>query len=293
VIKSMTAYGKGEHLQGNTRFVVELRSLNNRYRDIILRIPRSFQGVEEDVRAMIASGVRRGRVEAVLQQENGGEETAYDLEPNIPLVKAYLKVFDQISDVSGLPREIDMETLCRMNDVITIKQREVDLEAVKTGFLKALAEALDSLNGMRKAEGRAIETDFLKRLDLLENYAGDVRARAPELVGEYRDRLKQKVDRMLEDVTVDESRLAQEVAFFAERSDITEELVRLESHMVQFREYLQADDAVGRRLDFLIQEMNREVNTLGSKASDPLVSRTVVEMKAELEKLREQIQNVE
>ncbi|MBW1788571.1 MAG: YicC family protein [Deltaproteobacteria bacterium] len=293
MIKSMTAYGKGEHLQGNTRFVVELRSLNNRYRDIILRIPRSFQGVEEDVRAMIASGVRRGRVEAVLQQENGGEETAYDLEPNIPLVKAYLKVFDQISDVSGLPREIDMETLCRMNDVITIKQREVDLEAVKTGFLKALAEALDSLNGMRKAEGRAIETDFLKRLDLLENYAGDVRARAPELVGEYRDRLKQKVDRMLEDVTVDESRLAQEVAFFAERSDITEELVRLESHMVQFREYLQADDAVGRRLDFLIQEMNREVNTLGSKASDPLVSRTVVEMKAELEKLREQIQNVE
>ncbi|MBW1816380.1 MAG: hypothetical protein JRJ60_04395, partial [Deltaproteobacteria bacterium] len=212
MIKSMTAYGKGEHLQGNTRFVVELRSLNNRYRDIILRIPRSFQGVEEDVRAMIASGVRRGRVEAVLQQENGGEETAYDLEPNIPLVKAYLKVFDQISDVSGLPREIDMETLCRMNDVITIKQREVDLEAVKTGFLKALAEALDSLNGMRKAEGRAIETDFLKRLDLLENYAGDVRARAPELVGEYRDRLKQKVDRMLEDVTVDESRLAQEVA---------------------------------------------------------------------------------
>lgn len=293
MIKSMTAYGKGEYLQGNTRFVVELRSLNNRYRDIILRIPRNFQALEEDVRAVIASGVRRGRVEAVLQQECGGEETPYDLEPNIPLVKAYLKVFDQISDVSGLPREISMETLCRMNDVITIKQREVDLEAVKAGFLKALADALDSLNGMRMAEGTAIETDFLKRLDLLERYAGDVQARAPELAGECRDRLKQKVDRLLDDVTVDESRLAQEVAFFAERSDITEEVVRLDSHMVQFREYLQADDAVGRRLDFLIQEMNREVNTLGSKASDPLVSRTVVEMKAELEKLREQVQNIE
>jgi uncharacterized protein (TIGR00255 family) len=242
---------------------------------------------------MIASGVRRGRVEASLQQENGGEETAYDLEPNLPLVRAYLEAFDRIADTAGIEPEIDMATLCGMNDVITVKPREVDLEGVKSGFMAALAEALESLNAMRETEGRAIEADFLQRLGLLENYAAQVRERAPQVIDEFRERLRRKLDRMLEDATVDESRLAQEVAILSERSDITEELVRLDSHVAQFREYLQADDAVGRRLDFLIQEMNREVNTLGAKASDPLVSRTVVEMKAELEKLREQVQNIE
>jgi uncharacterized protein YicC (UPF0701 family) len=265
VIKSMTAYGRGEHLQGNTRFVAEVRSLNNRYRDIIIRIPKNFQALEEDFRSLVASGVRRGRVEVVLQKENGADETPYDLELNVPLVKAYLEVFDRLSEMTGLPREVAMESLCRTNDVIVVKPREM-----------------------------AIEADFTQRLELLERCAGQVKDRSPEVVASFRDRLREKVGRMLqEDVAVDESRLAQEVAFMAERSDVTEELVRLDSHMVQFREFLAVDDAVGRRLEFLIQEMNREVNTLGAKASDPFISRIVVEMKAELEKLREQVQNVE
>jgi uncharacterized protein (TIGR00255 family) len=169
----------------------------------------------------------------------------------------------------------------------------VDLEQVKHGFEEALVLALGTLDEMRNREGEAIEADFQKRIEDLGRYLDEVEKRAPDLVEEHRKRLKDNLDRMLADVAVDEDRLAQEVAFFAEKSDITEEVVRMRSHLAQFLEYMAVDDSVGRRLDFLIQEINREVNTMGSKTSDSFVSRVVVEMKAELEKLREQVQNVE
>jgi uncharacterized protein (TIGR00255 family) len=180
-----------------------------------------------------------------------------------------------------------------MKDVILITPREVDLEQARAGFSKALDGALDSLDAMRRAEGRAIESDFLNRLGTLEEYAAAIKKRAPDVVAEYRERLKERVAQLLGDISADESRLAQEAALFAERSDIAEEMVRLDSHVKQFREYLAAGEEVGRRLDFLIQEMNREVNTMASKASDASISRIAVEMKSELEKLREQVQNVE
>jgi uncharacterized protein (TIGR00255 family) len=180
-----------------------------------------------------------------------------------------------------------------MKDVILAKPAEIDVEEVKSGFQGALSQALDMLDEMRLREGEAIEADFMKRIELLEQYVDEIDERAPNVVEEYRKRLKDNIHRMLDDVTVDESRIAQEVAFFAEKSDITEEVVRIRSHLGQFREYLSIDDALGRRLDFLMQEINREVNTVGSKASDSLSSKVVVEMKAELEKLREQVQNVE
>jgi uncharacterized protein (TIGR00255 family) len=180
-----------------------------------------------------------------------------------------------------------------MKDVILAKPPDVDVEEVKPGFQKVLNQALDLLDEMRLREGEAIEADFLKRLDLLEEHVNEIEERAPNLVEEYRKRLKDNIQRMLKDVAVDENRIAQEVAFFAEKSDITEEAVRIRSHLGQFREYLAMDDALGRRLDFLIQEINREANTIGSKASDSHTARVVVEMKAELEKVREQVQNVE
>ena len=160
-------------------------------------------------------------------------------------------------------------------------------------FEELISRALDSLDMMRLKEGEAIEADFKIRLGLLEEYVNEVEKRSPVLIEEFRNKLKTSINRMLEDISIDENRLAQEVAFFAERSDITEEVVRIRSHLKQFCDYLSLDDALGRRLDFLIQEINREVNTLGTKASDPLVTNLVVEMKAELEKLREQVQNVE
>jgi uncharacterized protein (TIGR00255 family) len=293
LIKSMTAYGRGEMQQEDVIFIAEIKSVNNRFRDIILRMPKTYQILDKDLRAIISSRIRRGRVEVSVQMENNGVEDPYKLELNVPLVNSYFKIFEQIREQFGLNKEIRLESLCQMKDVILYKPEAVDIDRMRPGFQEVVTLALDSLDLMRTKEGEAIESDLLKRLDMLEGYVNEVEERAPHLVEEYRNRLRDNVSHMLNDLTVDESRLAQEVAFFAERSDITEEIVRFRSHLKQFREYLLIDEALGRRLDFLIQEMNREVNTLGSKASESRISRIVVEMKAELEKLREQVQNVE
>ncbi len=289
----MTAYGRGEYQQGDTLFIAEVRSVNNRYRDIILRIPKNFQTLEKDLRSIILGRIRRGRIEASIQVDENGEQNPCNLELNMPLVDSYLKVFDQLAERFGLDREVHLETLCQMKDVIIAKPESVDLDRVKPGFLGVLQQALDSLDVMRIREGEAIAVDFAKRLDLLEGYVNEVGKRAPDVVEEYRKRLKESINSLLEDASVDEGRLTQEVAIFADRSDITEEVVRIRSHLKQFREYLSVDEALGRRLDFLIQEINREVNTLGAKASDSMISGFTVEMKAELEKLREQVQNIE
>lgn len=293
MIKSMTAYGRGEVKQGDIVLIAEIRCVNNRFRDIILHIPKNYQVLDKDLRALISSKVRRGRVEVFIQMENGGTADAYDVELNVPLVNAYFRIFEQLREQFNLDREISLESLCQMKDVILFKSEPVDVDEMRPGFEKVVTLALDSLDIMKTKEGAAIEADFLKRLEMFEGYVDEVEVKASHLVDKYHHRLQDNIAHMLNDLTVDESRLAQEVAFFAEKSDITEEIVRLKSHLNQFREYLSMDKALGRRLDFLIQEMNREVNTLGSKASESHISRFVVEMKAELEKLREQVQNAE
>ncbi|RLF60346.1 MAG: YicC family protein [Thermoplasmata archaeon] len=289
----MTAYGRGEYQEEDRLFVAELRSLNNRYRDIVLRIPRNYQALEQELKSAVASRVKRGRVEVSVQVDNTREELPHDLELNLPLVRSYLRIFDQLAEEFGLQGRVSSEVLCQMEDVIVAKPQKVELEEVRPGLLKALGQALDSLDEMRTREGKAIEADFQKRLARLEQYLSQIHERAPQLVAEYRQRLQKGIEQMVKEVMVDEGRLAQEVAFFAERSNITEEIVRIRSHLNQFRVYLSGAQAVGRRLDFLIQEINREVNTLSAKSSDSYISGIVVEMKAELEKLREQVQNIE
>ena len=293
MIKSMTAYGRGEFRLEGFLFIAEIRTLNHRYLDIILRMPKNFLVFEKDLKSLISSRIRRGRIEVFIEFHSEGGETPYDLELNVPLAKAYYEVFNQLAEQFGLDQKIRIDSLWQMKDVINAKPAEVDLEQVKHGFQQAVVLALDPLEAMRIREGEAIAADFQKRIVLLGRYLDDVEKRAPELVEEHRNRLKDNLDRMLKDVAMDESRLAQEVALFADKSDITEEIVRTRSHLEQFREYMALDDTVGRRLDFLIQEINREVNTIGSKTSDTFVAKVVIEMKAELEKLREQVQNVE
>jgi len=293
LIKSMTAYGRAEYSLGDTLFISEIKSVNNRYRDLILRIPKNFQVFDKELRSIISSRIKRGRIEASIQMEDSNDETPYTLELNEPLVNSYFKIFNQLAEQFGLDHKIRIESLCQMRDVILFRPETVEVDKLEPGFQEVLRQALDSLDVMRIKEGEAIEADFVMRLDLLEKHVDEVENRAPVLVQEYRKRLKDNIKRMLKDVAMDEARLAQEVALFAEKSDITEEIVRIRSHLKQFREYTSLDDAVGRRLDFLIQEMNREVNTIGSKASDSMISKVVVEMKAEVEKLREQVQNVE
>ena len=289
----MTAYGRGEYELGDSMFVSEIRSFNHRYRDIVLRVPKSFQVFEQDFKSIILSRIKRGRLEVSIQAENNGEESPYELELNEPLVESYVKIFNQLSEQFGIERKIQLESLCQMRDVIQVKPKVFDVEKVKPGFQEALKLSLDALEVMRTKEGKALEVDFLERLDILESLVDEVDKRRPDLVEENRKKLRRRINSILEDLTVDEIRLSQEVALFADRSDITEEIVRIRSHLKQFREYLSEDDAIGRRLDFLIQEINREVNTIGSKASDALISNAVVEMKSELEKIREQVQNIE
>ena len=294
MIKSMTAFGRGEYQQGETRYVAEIRSLNNRHRDIIVRVPRDSQPLEEELRAVVSSRIGRGRVEVSFQIEKGPEASSVNsLELNLPLVESYLRVFRELAARFDLDQDVGVETLIQLKDVILVKPETHDLDKLREGFRASLTAALDSLDEMRTREGAALEKDFLKRLGRLDGHVDRVHERAPQLAETYRERLVRRVGAMLRDVEVDQARLAQEVAFLAERSDITEEIVRIRSHLKQFRQYLNPGNTVGRKLDFLIQEMNREVNTLGVKGSDTTISMTVVEMKAELEKLREQVQNVE
>ena len=289
----MTAYGRGEYRQNDTLYIVEIRAVNHRHRDIVLRIPKNLLVLEKDLKSLISSRIRRGRIEVFIEMKNEGGAVPYDLELNVPLAKSYFEIFKQMAEQFAPDQEILLDSILNMKDVILSKPAEIDLEGTGHAVQEALNQALDLLDTMRLREGEAMETDILKRIGLLGQYLDDVEKRAPELVEIYRNRLKINIDRMLKDVEADEARLAQEVAYFAEKSDITEEVVRTASHLSQFREYLAVDDAIGRRLDFLIQEINREVNTIGSKTSDSFVARVVVEMKAELEKLREQVQNVE
>ncbi len=289
----MTAYGRGEHREGDTTFTAELKSLNNRYRDVILRIPKNFQTLEDEIRSQIASKVRRGRVEVSIQMEKNATEAEYDLELNLPLVRSLMQIFEELNKQFGLDDKITPETLCQMRDVILYKPHDVDIDEARPALQEVMRRALDSLDKMRRVEGQAIEKDFVKRLKLIEAYLDEIEERAPSMVEAYQKRLKEKINNLSQDMVLDESRLMQEVAIFADRCDITEEIVRLRSHLKQFQNYMSVDDSIGRRLDFLIQEINREVNTISSKSSDSFISAKVVEVKGELEKLREQVQNVE
>jgi uncharacterized protein (TIGR00255 family) len=289
----MTAYGRGEYRLDDTLFTAEISSVNHRYRNIFLRLPKNFQAIEEELKRLISSRIRRGRIEASIQMERTSTEQSYNLELNVPLVRSYLEIFSRLAKEFGVEQKVSVETLCQMQDVILVQPTEIDLEQFNPGFHAVLSAALDSYDEMRTKEGSALESDFKERLGLLERLTSEIDARAPVVVEAYRNRLQENIARLLQETPVDEARLAQEVAIFAERSDITEELVRIRSHLKQFHDYLATDDALGRRLDFLLQEIHREVNTLSAKATDTSISAAAVEMKAELEKLREQVQNVE
>ena len=289
----MTAYGRGEYQGENSSYVCEIKSVNNRHKDIQLRIPRNLHPMEDSLRLIVSSRIHRGRVEVTIQEGKGESILPYELEINKPLVDAYLGIFQELTDRSGYKKDVGISALIGMRDVIQVKTEETDLDTLKPGLELALERSLDSLMEMKLKEGKEIEKDFNERITLLEQYLDAIHERAPVLVQEYRKRLNENVRNMLQDLEIDEERIAKETALFADRSDITEEIVRAKSHFKQFRTYLTHDDAVGRRLDFLVQEINREVNTLSVKSSDGEISRIVVEMKSELEKIREQAQNVE
>lgn len=292
-LRSMTGYGRGECRIGEKTLIVEVKSINNRYRDISVRLPRVLQSLEDDIRAQVTRKMRRGRLEVSVQMEKKEGESEYALDLNMPLAKSYFRILTRLCEEFSLEKTIKPEELCQMKDVITYKPEELDLEEIRLGLRTALDSALESCDAMRLNEGRVIEDDLDKRLGRIEKYLNEIEGKSSLVLEEWKRKTLERVRQLLQGIEIDENRLSQEVVFQADRSDITEEIVRARSHLSQFRESLSLDEPVGRKLDFLVQEIHRETNTISSKASNGAVSAMAVEIKVELEKIREQIQNVE
>ena len=295
MIKSMTGYGKAEVALDDFIFNVDIKTLNSRYRDIIVRLPQDIQALEMEIRSWISSRIGRGRVELYIRIEGIFEKSHYDLVLNEPLARAYMDIFDRLAKLLSIDSNVNVDTFCNLRDVIVQRPKELDMEKVRSILKETIDNALSSVQDMRRQEGEVLEKDIEKRLETVEERLNRIKERAPMLVESYRNRLKENVAKLLKgtDIHVNGERLEQELAIFADKSDITEEMVRLESHLMQFRRYMQDDEPVGRRLDFLVQEINREVNTIGAKALDPLISTMIVDIKGEIEKIREQVQNIE
>lgn len=291
---SMTGYGRAEAQIDGRKWIVEIKSLNHRYIEIITRLPNALSSLEVDIKKRVGERIFRGRIEVSVQAdaESGGDSgVQYSL--NLPLLRNYHSLLLRIKEELGLDDRVELGTLARFKEIYVPSETRFDPAAAWGELRKTLDGALDALIRMRGTEGEILEKDFLARLDTLKRCLESAKARAPKTVLEYKQRLQERIRKLTEGLEMDPVRLSQEVALLAEKSDITEEIVRFESHVSQMEKLLRGGDAIGRKLDFLLQEMGREVNTIGSKSNDIAIARDVIELKSELAKLREQAQNVE
>lgn len=292
MIKSMTGYGKAEVDSATGRIIVEIRSVNHRYGEIFVKLPRLFLPFENDIKKAVSQRLKRGKIEVFVQREESAGGTAGPA-VNLPLARSYYRAFSSIREALGLAEEVSLALIAAQKDVIGVGESVAAPESVPEELMTAVQRAADSLDAMRSREGETLLDDLRKRRSLLSVIIDRVATRTPLVVAEFAARIKERVAQLAADSTVTEERLAQEVAIMADRCDITEELVRFNSHLQQFDETLRLNEPVGRKLDFLLQEINREVNTIGSKANDAEIALCVVELKAELERIREQVQNIE
>jgi uncharacterized protein (TIGR00255 family) len=293
MITSMTGYASAAATGGNLTVTVELRTYNSRALDLALRLPSGYADLEERVRAAIAAALTRGRVEARVQVEDASEAAA-TVEPDLARGRAVFAALERVRSELGVPGAVSLELLVGAGSLLKAVQPKPDIEAVGALVEGALAQALQALNDMRATEGRALARDLEMRLGLVEEALGAIRSRSADLVRHYQERLTERIAALTQGlVSIDPARIAQEAAFLADRSDISEEVVRAESHLQQFRAIMAAPAPAGRKLNFLLQELNREFNTMGSKISNAPAAHLVVDVKTELEKIREQIQNVE
>ena len=293
MINSMTGYGRAQQIVGPREIGVEIRSVNHRYFEFSARVPRSYGYLEEKLKGFVHGFVGRGKVEVSVSVVTL-EGLAAEVQINHALAGSYLAALRGLGEELGLADDVTLTSLARFSDIFTVRRSEADEEEIWAAVRGVAREAMERYAGMRGAEGAKLENDVRARLDAIEGYVARVEARSPQVVEQYRQRLYCRLQEVLADTQADESRIITEAAIFAEKTAVAEETVRLGSHIAQMRGFLaDADEAVGRKLDFLVQEMNRETNTIGSKAQDIEIQRTVVEMKSEIEKIREQIQNIE
>ena len=292
LIKSMTGYGRAVKTLLGREFTVELRAVNNRYLDCTVKLPRSLTFAEEGVKQRVKAAVARGKVDVLISVgAAAGEPVQVSL--NRPVLEGYLQAMNAMVQEYGVHNDISAAALARLPEVFLVEKPKEDEDELLSALLQVVDEALAAFNAMRAAEGAAMEADLQSRGQTILNLVAQVEAGSPQTVADYRARLEAKMQEVLERTAIDESRILTEAAIFADRIAVDEETVRLRSHLAQLDSLLAGGGAIGRKLDFLLQEMNREANTIGSKGNDLEQARTVVEIKAELEKIREQIQNIE
>ena len=287
VIKSMTGYGRAVETVNGREFTVEVRSVNNRYLDCSVKLPRTLTFAEEAVKQAVKATISRGKVDVFIScRSEGGEEVKVSL--NQSVLQGYLAAMRQMVTEHSVADDISVSTLSRLPDVFTLERPEVDEDQLKADLMLVVGKALSGYDAMRTTEGQALENDLRSRGDTILALVAQVEQGNGQTVSDYRARLEAKLREVLENTSIDESRILTEAAIFADKVAVDEETVRLRSHLKQMDTMLTTGGAVGRKLDFLLQEMNRETNTIGSKCSDVRLARIVVDMKAELEKIREQ-----
>ena len=294
MIKSMTGYGRAELVFENKKLVVELKSLNHRFLEVYIRLPNALNLLELEIKKKISDRISRGRVEANIRLDSEqGVSPEPELDWNRALVRRYYYILGQIKHEFALKDEVTLGMISGFKDIIVPSEKGLDIAEAWGRLEKILDEAINALTAMRKKEGEILFKDLSARMEAIAAAMNAIKTRSFQVPLEYQKRLAERVKELTGGIALDEARLAQEVAIMAERSDITEEIVRFGSHMDQLSDMLKSDEPVGRKIDFLLQEMNREVNTIGSKTNDIDIARNVVEVKSELSRLREQVQNIE
>lgn len=292
MIKSMTGFGRAQETVDGMTVTVELKSVNHRYFEFTAKVPRTYGFLEEKLKSFLNARVSRGKMECYVSIENL-EESDMEVVVNPSLAKGYVDALRTLSETFGLKEDYSAISIAKFPDVLTLRKAPADEEKIWNAVQTVTELAVERFVTMRETEGEKLRADILSKADTILEHVAFVESRSPQTVREYHEKLRQRMEELLENTQVDEQRLLTEAAIFADKVAVDEETVRLRSHISQLREFLDADEPIGRKLDFLVQEMNRESNTIGSKAQDVEIAKRVIAIKAEVEKIREQVQNIE
>ncbi|MBR3249367.1 MAG: YicC family protein [Clostridia bacterium] len=291
MIKSMTGFGKSNIQENLREYQVEIKSVNHKYCDVNIRMPRNISYLENEVRKAIVTKVSRGKIDVFITFDNYSEE-GKSIKINKEIAKVYIDNLKELANEENIGDNIEVTDIMKLPDVLIIKNNEEE-EIIKSELIKAVEDALNKLISMREIEGKKMAQDISARIDIIENKVKEISKLSTGLIEEYVVKLEERIKELLKTEEIDKSRLAQEVVIYADKCSVQEEITRLNSHISQFRELLNRDTAIGKKIDFIIQEMNRETNTIGSKANNLEITNRVIDIKTELEDIREQIQNIE
>ena len=291
MIKSMTGYGKSNMSKNLREYQVEIKSVNHRYLDISIKMPRSLSYLEEEIKKAVSAKLTRGKVDVFITFNNNSLE-GRDIKINTEIARMYIKELRGLAESEGIVADIPVTEISKLPDVLTIQNNQDD-ETIKNELLEVTNQAIENLVGMRKIEGEKIAQDLFTRIQDIDGKVKKISSLSTGLIEDYVVKLNTRIKELLQDQEIDEARLAQEVVIYADKCSIEEEVTRLNSHIYQFRELLNSNEAVGKKIDFMIQEMNRETNTIGSKANNLEITNEVINMKTQLENIREQVQNIE